>query len=156
MLPMPLHAPVDSHRVFASMKLHHVGVRVPDFEACKRWLIEKLDFRVVNEWPYGELRLAYMVPPGDDTTCIEILGGGSPTSRPHYADLGTSLYEAGYHHVCLDVDSVVDVLAELRRRGVTIVGEVFELEATGRRLAFFSDPWGNLFELAQLMGDPSD
>ena len=153
---MAPRAPIDLQRVLASVKLGHVAVRVPDFEASKRWFVEKLDFRVVIEWPYGELRLAYLVPPADDTVCIEILGGGSPTCQPQYADLGTSLYEAGYHHVCLDVDSVDDILAELRRRGVTIVAEAFELKAIGRRLAFFADPWGNLFELAQVIHGAPD
>jgi hypothetical protein len=27
----------------------------------------------------------------------------------------------------------------------------FELEAIGRHLAFFTDPWGNLIELAQVL-----
>jgi lactoylglutathione lyase/glyoxylase I family protein len=41
------------------------------------------------------------------------------------------------------------------RRGVAIVGEPFDLEAIGRRLAFFADPWGNLIELAEILASPS-
>jgi lactoylglutathione lyase/glyoxylase I family protein len=47
-----------------------------------------------------------------------------------------------------DVDATID---ELRRRGVTIVTEPFDLPVISRRLAFFADPWGNLFELAQVL-----
>ena len=41
------------------------------------------------------------------------------------------------------------VLEELRKRGVTIVSEPFYLEAINRKLAFISDPFGNLIELTE-------
>ena len=49
------------------------------------------------------------------------------------------------------VDSVDATVDELRRRGVSIVAEPFDLPVINRRLAFFGDPWGNLYELAQLL-----
>ena len=150
-MSMPPNPPVDPRSPFASMKGHHVALRVPDFEASKRWFVEKLDFRVMHEWPYGGLQLAYLAPPADDAFMVEILGGGSPILEPDHSDLAETLDVAGYHHFCLVVDSVDDTLAELRRRDVTILGEPFELEAIGRRLAFFADPWGNLIELAQVL-----
>jgi len=58
---------------------------------------------------------------------------------------------AGYHHICLSVQNVDDAVAELRRRDVKIVTEPFNLPAINRRLAFFADPWGNLFELAEVL-----
>ena len=39
---------------FAAMRGHHVALRVPDFERAKSWYVEKLDFRVVHEWPYAD------------------------------------------------------------------------------------------------------
>ncbi len=136
---------------FASMKGHHVAVRVPDYDASKAWFVEKLDFRVVHEWTYEDQRLAYVAPPNDDAFYVEILGDGRPRPIPKavYEDLSDSLRLAGFHHVCLEVAAVDETLHELRRRGVTVVTEPFELPAIGRRLAFFADPWGNLFELAQ-------
>ena len=41
--------------------------------------------------------------------------------------------------------------AGLRRRGVTIVTEPFELPVIGRRLAVLADQWGSLIELAQVL-----
>jgi lactoylglutathione lyase/glyoxylase I family protein len=133
----------------ASLKGNHVALRVPDFEAAKRWYVEKLDFRVLHEWPFGDLQLAYLAPATDDGFSIEILAGGAPIPRRDYADLTDSLQLAGYHHFCLTVESVDATLAELRRRGVTILGDAFDLEPISRRLAFFADPWGNLIELAE-------
>jgi catechol 2,3-dioxygenase-like lactoylglutathione lyase family enzyme len=138
---------------FASMKGHHVGIRVPDFEASKQWFVEKLDFRVVHTWPYADQTLAYVAPANDDGFFIEILGDGNPhpIPKPVYTDLGDSLRLAGYHHLCFNVRDIDATVAELRRRGVTIVTEPFALPVIGRRLAFFADPWGNLFELAQVV-----
>ncbi|TFW19385.1 VOC family protein [Duganella callida] len=137
----------------AALSGHHVGIRVPDFAASKQWFIEKLDFRVVHEWPYADQKLAYVAPANDDHFFIEILGDGNPLPlpKPLWTDLGDSLRLAGYHHACFNVDSVEATVAELRRRGVDIVTEPFVLPAVGRKLAFFADPWGNLFELAEVV-----
>ena len=139
---------------FASMKGHHVAIRVADYEASKRWFIEKLDFRVVQEWPYSDQQLAYLAPPADDAFFVEILGGGKPgpIPKPVYSDLGDSLRLAGVHHFCLVVADIDQTIAELKRRGVTIVTEAFELPVIHRRLAFFADPFGNLIELAEVIG----
>ena len=133
------------------MKPHHVAMRVPDFAASKRWFVEKLDFRVLHEWPYGDLQLAYLAPPTDDEFHVEIMGGGVPLPRAPYSDLGDSLRPEGYHHVCLTVDSVREALEELRRRQVKVVAEPFDIEAISRRLAFIADPWGNLIELSEVL-----
>jgi glyoxylase I family protein len=93
------------------------------------------------------------MPPGDDHWWIEVLGGGNtlPTEVRPYTDLGDSLKYGGYHHFCLSVASVDETLATLRGRGVKIVAEPFVLPAIGRKLAFFTDPFGNLIELAELV-----
>ncbi len=135
---------------FVSMTGHHAAIRVPDFEASKRWFVEKLDFRVVHEWLFGDLQLAYVAPPADDNFFIEILGGASPAPRPSYADFADSFRQGGLHHFCLTVADVDATIAEVRRRGVTVVADPFDLEDIGRRLAFVADPWGNLIEFAQL------
>jgi catechol 2,3-dioxygenase-like lactoylglutathione lyase family enzyme len=137
---------------FADMRGHHVALRVPDFEASKKWFVEKLDFRVIHEWPFGELHLAYLAPATDDAFWIELLGDHSPIPQPAYADLSESLEPEGYHHFCINVSDIDATVAELKRREVNVIGETIYLEAIGRRLAFFADPWGNVIELAQVVG----
>ncbi len=46
---------------------------------------------------------------------------------------------------------VAETLEELRACGMTIVTEPFVVEAIGRKLAFFADPFGNLIELAEVL-----
>lgn len=151
---MPVQHPpkLDRTSFFASMRGHHVAVRVPDLEAEKAFFVEKLDFRVVHEWPYADQQLAYVAPPNDDNFYVEILGGGIPTpiARASYQGLADSLRYGGYHHACFQVDDVDGTVAELRRRGVVIVTEPFDLPVIQRRLAFFADPFENLFELAEI------
>ncbi|MDZ5459512.1 VOC family protein [Azohydromonas lata] len=139
---------------FASMRGHHVAIHVPDFQEEVRWFVEALDFRVIHEWPYADQQLAYLAPPNDNAFFVEVLGGGDPKPipKPVYADLGDSLRLAGLHHFCLNVDDIEATVAELRRRGVHIVTEPFELPVINRRLAFLADPFGNLIELAQVLG----
>lgn len=138
---------------FADMRGHHVAVRTPNLEDAKAFYVGLLDFRIVAEWAYGDESLAYLAPPTDDHFYIEVLGGGEPAPievRP-YTDLGDSLKYRGYHHFCLNVTSVEETVETLRQRGVTIVTEPFVLEAISRKLAFFSDPFGNLIELAEVL-----
>ena len=136
---------------FASMTGNHVAVRVPDLEEARRWWVEKLDFRFVHEWTFGELKLAYVAPPTDDTFFVELIGEGEPIPERSYADLENSLELAGYHHLCFMVESADETLDEVKRRGVKIVKEAFDLPEISRRLAFFCDPWGNLIELAEVV-----
>ncbi len=136
---------------FSSMRGAHVALRVPDYEASKKWFMEKLDFRVLHEWPFGDMQLAYLAPANDDNFWIELLAGGNPAPKADYSDLGESLQPAGYHHICMDVKSVDETLTELRKRDVTIVGEAFDLPIIGKRLGFFADPWGNVIELAEVL-----
>lgn len=143
--------PKRSSGPLASMTGHHAALRVPDLETSKRWFVEKLDFRVVHEWPYGDLQLAFVAPPADDTFFVEILGGAAPTPRPDYSGFADSFAHAGLHHFCLSVEDVDATITELDRRGVTVVAEPFDLEDIGHRLAFIADPWGNLIEFAQVL-----
>jgi glyoxylase I family protein len=56
---------------------------------------------------------------------------------------------AGWHHSGFSVESVDDVIDELKHRNVTIASEPHDVPAMGLRVAFFADPWGNLFEVIQ-------
>jgi glyoxylase I family protein len=150
-MPMPANPPRNSDSPLASLRGHHVGVRVPDYDEALTWYKEKLDFRVLREWPYGELRVAYISPPDDDDFHIELLAGPVPHPKAVLDDLAVSLEYGGFQHVCFHVDDVDRARAELAARGVDLIGEPFEIEDISRRLAFFRDPWGNMMELSQTL-----
>jgi catechol 2,3-dioxygenase-like lactoylglutathione lyase family enzyme len=132
---------------FASWKGDHSGIRVPDFEMAETWYSEVLDFRVIQTMPLGEKTLAFLSPAVDDSFRIELIAGPGCSTRPNYAQLLESHADGGWHHLCFRVDDVDAAINELKRRSVRIVSEPRDAPALGLRFAFFSDPWGNLFEL---------
>ncbi len=88
------------------MRGNHVAIRVPDLEEARKWYIEKLDFRPVYEWTFGDLQLAYVAAPTDDQFLVELIGGGSPIPVRPYYDLGYSIAKGVFHHLFYMVQSV--------------------------------------------------
>ena len=139
---------------FANFRASHFCLRVPDYAAGKAWLMEKLDFRVVHEWhePMLNADMGYLAAANDDRCVIEVVGGNDPAlSERAGKDFPGSFDFTGYHHFCFTVPSVDDAVAELRKRDVAIVAEPFVAEVIARKLAFFADPWGNLFEMEEVL-----
>lgn len=144
--------PLNPSSKLAGLSGNHVGIRVPDYETAIKWYTEKLDFRIIHEWPYADEQLAYLAPANSNDFWIEILAGGKLTKpKTIYNDLGKSLEEEGYQHICMHVDRLNDVLTELKSRGVKVVTEPFHLDAIHRNLAFIRDPWGNMIEFAEVV-----
>src|SRR5215471_19051868 len=129
-MPLPPPPATVTTSPFSSMRGHHAAIRYPDFEAARSFWVDTMDWRVLQTWPYGDLTLAYVMPPCQDDFHLEILAA------------------PGLNHVCLSVDSVDDTLAALRERAVEVVNPPFEIDDISARLAFFRDPWGNMFELS--------
>lgn len=142
-------AEINAASPFASWKGDHVGIRVPDFDTAASWYRETLDFRVTHTMPLGEKTLAFLSPPTDNSFRIEFIAGPGCIGRPSFDQLQDTHSIGGWHHLCLRAESVDASIFELRRRGVRIVSEPKDVPALGIRFAFFSDPWGNLFELSQ-------
>lgn len=146
--------PKNPNAPFATFRASHFCVRVPDYQEARQWFIEKLDFRVVHEWhePMLNVDMGYLAAANDDRCVIEIVGGNNPAiSERAAADFPGSFATTGFHHFCFTVPSVDKTVKDLRARGVAISAEPFEAEVIGRKLAFFTDPWGNLFELEEVL-----
>ena len=140
-------APPPPSSPFASWKVNHAGLRVPDFDEAIAWYTEKLDFRLLKSTPIGKLTFGFISPAADANFSFEILAGPGSADRPIYADLRESYDLSGWHHLGIRVDDVDVAVAELKRRNVKIVAEPRDVDALELRLAFFADPWGNLLEL---------
>jgi catechol 2,3-dioxygenase-like lactoylglutathione lyase family enzyme len=128
---------------------HHVAIRVPDFDIAVAWYAEKLDFRLKQSVSVAGLTFGFLYPAGDDSFHFELMAGPGAAERPAYKDLHESYNMSGWRHPGFSVESVDNVIAELKRRDVTIASEPHDVPAMGLRVAFFADPWGNLFEVIQ-------
>ncbi|MCP2266062.1 VOC family protein [Promicromonospora thailandica] len=151
-MPLPAASARSTTSPFSSMHGHHTAIRYPDFEAARSFWVDTMDWRVLQTWPYGQLTLAYVMPPDQDDFHLEILAGPGAAAQTIYDDVDASLVVNGFNHVCLSVDSVDETLAALRERGVDVVNPPFEIDDISARLAFFRDPWGNMFELTERIG----
>ena len=131
------------------MRINHVAIRVPDFDTAIAWYAEKLDFRSRQSVSLAGLTFAFLYPAADDSFHFELLAGPGAAERPPYKDLHDSYNMSGWHHPGFIVDNVDAVIDELKRRDVTIASLPHDVPAMGLRVAFFADPWGNLFEVIQ-------
>jgi glyoxylase I family protein len=134
---------------FASLKINHSAIRVPDFDTAVAWYADKLDFRLKQSVSVAGLTFGFLYPAADDSFHFELLAGPGAAERPLYKDLHDSYKMSGWHHPGFSVDSVDDMIDELKRRSVTIVSEPHDVAAMGFRVAFFADPWDNLIEVIQ-------
>jgi catechol 2,3-dioxygenase-like lactoylglutathione lyase family enzyme len=123
----------------------HVAIRAVDYAGTLAWYQDKLDFTIDQEWPFGDMQLAYL---SNGTAKVEILGGSVAEPHPAIDSLDDSFGVEEYHHFCVNVADVDATLAELRGRGVEVLGDAIDLDAIGRRLGFFKDNSGNIIELA--------
>ncbi len=130
----------------------HAGIRVPDHDAAITWYREKLGFEPRQSLSHGATTFAFLMPASGEGCAIELIANGNGASRPAYRDLPESHNLMGWHHLCFHCTDVSASVEELKRRGVTIVCEPFDVAPLGIRITFFSDPWGNLFELLQPTG----
>jgi catechol 2,3-dioxygenase-like lactoylglutathione lyase family enzyme len=138
---------------FTETQVHHVALRVADASASKAWFLTKLRFHVDREFSFAGKDFVWLRPTGSGTPVIELIGGGmTKASRPSYANALDSVAHLGFHHICLRVVDLDQLVTELRRSDVKILIEVMEgAPGTGiAKAAFIADPWDNILELVEL------
>jgi catechol 2,3-dioxygenase-like lactoylglutathione lyase family enzyme len=149
---------MTSNRPFTQTRIHHIALRVADAKASKDWFLTKLDFCVDREFSFGGKDFVWLYPAEGDIPVIELIGGDLQATPPPYENALESLKQPGFHHICLQVNDIEQVMSELRRREVKILIEVMA-GAPGSGVekgAFIADPWDNIFELLELAPDSED
>jgi len=124
---------------YSGLKAGHVAIRTTEYAQLIEWYKETLDFRVVREWTVGDLQLAFLALPNDDSFLIEVLGNQATEEQ------GVSKMKWGYDHVCFHVEDLDKTVAALSKRNVTITRSM-RIPAIGKRVAFIADPFGNTIE----------
>ena len=129
-------------------RIEHVGVVVRDVEASRR-LWEGcfgIKFGSVAENPARKSKLA-LYPVGE--SMVELLAGTAPDSKfSKMCDEG----KAGINHICFEVESIEEALAELKAKGIPLIDQVPRIGHGGCKIAFL-DPAGTegcLIELAEV------
>ena len=114
--------------------LEHTAIASPDPMRLAQWYVEKLDFRINYTYDGN-----YFVRAADGSM-LEIIPSEGERAPQQPKD-------PGIRHLAISVDSFDGALADLRHRGVRIVGEPFVNQ--GNRLVFFNDADGNLLHLIE-------
>jgi catechol 2,3-dioxygenase-like lactoylglutathione lyase family enzyme len=123
------------------MRVHHVAISTTQFERLRTLYVETLGLPVVGGFPDQEI---VFLDAGGVT--LELVG------EPANGQASPAGFERrGWQHLAWEVEDVDAAYADLLSRGVSghSPPDDFPPEAPRLRIAFLSDPDGNLLELVQ-------
>lgn len=113
-------------------KINHIAILVSDLESPLSFWRDALGLELtqVEEVPGEQARIAFL-PTGDSE--IELV-------QPTTGDSGLARYlekrGPGMHHICLEVDDIDGMLAQIKEKGIQLINEEAKVGSDGRRYAF--------------------
>ncbi len=119
--------------------LAHIGVKVKDIEASKKFYTELLGFQIDDENDLGRVKLAFL---SNGNCLIELISADSVPSEPGQID-----------HICVEVEGIDELVAELKGKGIAFDGDVSYSAAIrgGIKNIFFKGPDGERIEFFDYM-----
>lgn len=133
------------------VNVNHIAIAVNNIEEALWFWRDALGLELehIEEIESQEVKIAFL--PVEDSE-IELV---EPTTE----DSGIKRYMEkrgeGIHHICLEVDDISSMLAQLKVKGVRLINENPEEGIGGRKFAFIhpESTHGVLVELYQMPGD---
>ena len=132
-------------------RIEHVGVIVKDVEASRKLWEDCFGIKLDAVEENAVRRLA-LYPVGE--SMVELIAGTTPDSR-HARMIAEG--RGGLNHICFEVESIDEALAELKAKGIPLLDPVPRIGHAGCRIAFI-DPSATencLIELAELPAQPA-
>jgi len=129
-------------------QINHVAIVVEDIDDSLAFWRDALGIELheLREVPAEKSKVAFLPVAGSE---IELV-------QPTTDDSGIAKYLAkrgqGMHHVCLEVDDIEGMLAQLKEKGVRLINEQPKTASDGKRYAFIhpESSSGVLVELYQI------
>jgi methylmalonyl-CoA/ethylmalonyl-CoA epimerase len=129
-------------------KINHVAVVVDDMEKALSFWREALGMQLheLRDVPAEKSQVAFLPLAGSEVELV------TPTTD----DSGIAKYLAkrgpGMHHICLEVDDIAGMLAQLQAKGARLINEEPRTAADGKKYAFIhpESTSGVLVELYEL------
>lgn len=129
-------------------RINHVAMVVADMDQALSFWRDALglDLHALREVPAEQSQVAFLPLPGSEVELV----------KPTTDDSGIAKYLAkrgpGMHHICLEVDDIEGMLAQLKARGVRLINESPRMGGDGKQYAFIhpEGTGGVLVELYQL------
>ena len=103
-----------------STKINHIAIVVEDIDKAVAVYRDALGLPLekINDEPAEAVRVAYMPTASGEVELIQ----------PTTPDSGVAKYLAkrgeGLHHVCLEVDSIAESVAQMQAQGLEVLGQV--------------------------------
>ncbi|MCI0520177.1 MAG: methylmalonyl-CoA epimerase [Chloroflexi bacterium] len=113
-------------------RIDHIAILVDDMEATLRFWRDALGMEMshLQDVPAEMAQIAFLPSGGSE---IELV-------RPTTDDSGLARYlekrGPGMHHICLEVDDIEGMVAQLKAKGVQLINEEPRQGAGGKRYAF--------------------
>jgi methylmalonyl-CoA/ethylmalonyl-CoA epimerase len=128
--------------------INHVAVVVDDMQKALSFWRDALGMELhgLREVPAEKSQVAFLPLTGSEVELV------TPTTD----DSGIAKYLAkrgpGMHHICLEVDDIVGMLAQLQAKGIRLINEEPRIAADGKKYAFIhpESTSGVLVELYEL------
>ncbi|MFZ5909927.1 MAG: methylmalonyl-CoA epimerase [Chloroflexota bacterium] len=128
--------------------IDHVAVVVDDMEKALSFWRDALGIELheMRDVPAEQSRVAFLPLQGSEVELVMPTSEGSGIAK-YLAKRG-----AGMHHICLQVDDILGMLARLKSRGVRLINEEPRMTADGKKYAFIhpESASGVLVELYEL------
>jgi len=129
-------------------RIDHVAIVVDDMEKALSFWRDALGMELheLREAPAEQSEIAFLPLEGSEVELV----------RPSSADSGIAKYLAkrgpGIHHICLEVDDITGMLAQLKVKGVRLINEEPRTGPDGKKYAFIhpESTLGVLVELYEL------
>lgn len=129
-------------------RINHVAMVVDDMDRALSFWCDALgmDLHELRDVPAEASRVAFLPLPGSEVELV----------KPTTDDSGIAKYLAkrgpGMHHICLEVDDIASMLAQLKERGVRLINESPRMSGNGKQYAFIhpESTGGVLVELYQV------
>jgi methylmalonyl-CoA/ethylmalonyl-CoA epimerase len=129
-------------------RIDHIAILVDNMEAPLSFWRDALGMEVthVKDIPAEAAQIAFIPSGGSE---IELV-------RPTTTDSGLAKYlekrGPGMHHVCLEVDDIEGMLAQLKEKGIQLINETAKVAADGKKYAFIhpKSAFGVMVELYEL------
>jgi methylmalonyl-CoA/ethylmalonyl-CoA epimerase len=129
-------------------QINHVAIVVEDIDESLAFWRDALGIEMheLRDVPAEKSKVAFLPVAGSEIELVQ------PTSD----DSGIAKYLAkrgqGMHHVCLEVDDIDSMLAQLKAKGVRLINEQPKTASDGKRYAFIhpESSSGVLVELYQI------
>jgi methylmalonyl-CoA/ethylmalonyl-CoA epimerase len=129
-------------------QINHVAIVVEDIDESLAFWRDALGIEMheLRDVPAEKSKVAFLPVAGSEIELVQ------PTSD----DSGIAKYLAkrgqGMHHVCLEVDDIDGMLAQLKAKGIRLINEQPKTASDGKRYAFIhpESSSGVLVELYQI------